>query len=388
MRMKDHEVRPAGLFPEINPPALGRLPKVDFQAVMRASAPSVTSLVRLMFVTRRLNRGPGGLSPAEYFSHRLWDPLFGRGDLQRFVGLSGQGKFHASCCDIAWKGIADDKIVSASLLTAAGVEALPQTLAVVHPHRELGGALAIRSSDDLRHLLRSPLSYPLVAKPIDGVFSMGVINAVSVDPATELIQSVTGAALPVDEVAERIMAHPGGYLIQRALQPPISIASMSGGRLCSVRVLVLLTRAGPVIHRAALKVPLSCNVADNYWRPGNRLGAIDLASGQVMRVVTGTAQDLRRDPVHPETGVPIEGMMIPEWSMIRDLVSTVAPLFPGIRTQSWDIALTDRGAVLLEINWGGDLHLHQFAHGEGILDPIFCDHLRECGYRGLLPARE
>lgn len=388
MRMNDREVRLAALSPEIGAPALGRLPKVDFQTAMRAAAPSVASLVRLMFVAARLNRGPGGLSPAEFFSHRLWDPLFGRGDLRRFVGLSGQGRFHAACCDIAWKAIADDKILSTALLEAAGVEALPQTLAVVHPHRRLDGALAIRSPEDLLHLLRSPISYPLVAKPIDGVFSVGVINAVSVDPATDTIQSVTGAASPISEAAERIMAHPGGYLIQRALQPPTLIASMSGGRLCSVRVLVLLTRAGPVIHRAALKVPLSFNVADNYWRPGNRLGAIELTSGQVIRVVTGTAQDLRRDPVHPETGAPIEGMAIPDWPALGELVMTVAPLFPGIRTQSWDVALTDRGPVLLEINWGGDLHLHQFAHGEGILDPIFCGHLRECGYRGTLPARE
>jgi len=124
MRMNDREVRLAALSPEIGAPALGRLPKVDFQTAMRAAAPSVVSLVRLMSVATRLNRGPGGLSPAEFFSHRLWDPLFGRGDLQRFVGLSGQGRFHAACCDIAWKAIADDKILSTALLVGPGATAL------------------------------------------------------------------------------------------------------------------------------------------------------------------------------------------------------------------------------------------------------------------------
>lgn len=387
MRMRYRQLQPAVLSPEIGAPAFGRLPNVDFQAAMRSAAPSVTSLVRLMFVTTRLNRGAGGLSPAEYFSHRLWDPLFGRGDLRRFVGLSGQGRFHAACCDIAWKAVADDKVVSTATTRSAGVQSLPEELAIVHPSRRLDGVYSIGSSEDLRKWLRSPAAYPLVAKPIDGVFSVGVISAVSVDPDADVIHSVTGATLRVKEVCERIMAHPGGYLIQRALQPPASVAAMSGGRLCSVRVLVLLTRAGPVIHRAALKIPLSANVADNYWRLGNRLGAIEMMSGEVIRVVTGTAQHLRRDPIHPETGVLIEGMTIPDWPVLRELIANVAPLFPGIRTQSWDVALTDRGPVLLEINWGGDLHLHQFAHGEGILDPIFCDHLRECGYRGKLPAR-
>lgn len=56
-------------------------------------------------------------------------------------------------------------------------------------------------------------------------------------------------------------------------------------------------------------------------------------------------------------------------------MTDIAPLFPGIGTQSWDIALADTGPVALELNWGGDLHLHQLAHGRGILDGVYRDHV-------------
>ena len=52
-----------------------------------------------------------------------------------------------------------------------------------------------------------------------------------------------------------------------------------------------------------------------------------------------------------------------------------------IRTQSWDVALTDKGPVLLEVNFGGDLNLAQLAHGTGVLDDAYANHLRRCGYR-------
>lgn len=365
---------------------VNRRQTVDYPPAIRAAAPTIAAIIRLMITATRLARGPGRLSPAEYLAHRLWDPDYHSGDLQRFAGLEGQGLFHRACCDSGWKAAADDKLISESIMRAGGITALPNMLAVVHPTRHHAGTAALKSMVDLLDFLRDASHYPLIAKPIDGVFSVGVIHAVSADPASDTLRSITRAVFPIPEVAARILRYQGGYLIQRALQPPIDLAAMSGGRLCTVRALALVTPSGTVIHRAALKVPVGRNVADNYWREGNRLGAIDVRSGQVARVMAGKAQHLRRDPVHPDTGVAIEGMAIPGWAELCDLVIRAASLFPGIRTQSWDVAITDAGPVILEINWGGDLHLHQIAHGEGILDPIFCAHLRSCGYQGRLPT--
>jgi hypothetical protein len=56
-------------------------------------------------------------------------------------------------------------------------------------------------------------------------------------------------------------------------------------------------------------------------------------------------------------------------------------VFAGIRTQSWDVAQTDRCPIFLEVNFGGDVNLHHLAHGAGVLDSTYEAHLRRCGYR-------
>ena len=53
----------------------------------------------------------------------------------------------------------------------------------------------------------------------------------------------------------------------------------------------------------------------------------------------------------------------------------------GIRTQSWDVALSDQGPGFLEVNFRADLNLAQLADGKGVLDHGYTEHLRECGFR-------
>jgi len=100
--------------------------------------------------------------------------------------------------------------------------------------------------------------------------------------------------------------------------------------------------------------------------------------------VHGTGMDMVINAPHPDTGATIVGTIIPNWEKLTELVRTASQVFAGIRTQSWDVALSANGPVFLELNYGGDLNLHQLAHGEGVLDDVYRSHLQRCGYRGKL----
>ena len=100
-----------------------------------------------------------------------------------------------------------------------------------------------------------------------------------------------------------------------------------------------------------------------------------------MRTVQGTGTETSVNGAHPDSGRPIVGTPIPGWEDLIALAKEAARMLPGIRTQSWDIALAEQGPVLLEVNFGGDLNLAQLANGAGVLDEAYSEHVRRCGYR-------
>jgi len=220
----------------------------------------------------------------------------------------------------------------------------------------------------------------LFAKPVAGKYSLSVISADGYDAATDEVLLLGGERKTAESLAADL-AGGTGYVIQHRLDPDARLARVFGPRLWSVRALVLAGQSGPVIHRAVAKIATGNNPADNFWRHGNMLGAIELETGIISRVVRGTGVEMSVNETHPDTKRPIIGTLIPQWNALARLVISAAYSLPGIRTQSWDIALAAEGPVLLEVNYGGDLNLAQLAHGTGVLDERYVEHLARCGYR-------
>ena len=81
---------------------------------------------------------------------------------------------------------------------------------------------------------------------------------------------------------------------------------------------------------------------------------------------------------YPDTEQLIKGITLPDWQNVKDLVITSAYAIPALRLQAWDVALTNRGPVLLELNVGGDFVLPQVATGRPSMDPRFVDFLESC----------
>jgi hypothetical protein len=160
-----------------------------------------------------------------------------------------------------------------------------------------------------------------------------------------------------------------GILLQELLTPPAQLVAICGERLSSIRLVVLLCRDGPRPLHAVWKIPTGRNMTDNYYHgaSGNFLGYVNLGSGVVGRVVgSSTTQD--SDPPHPDTGAPLLGVKLPDWSSLVSVGVEGARALPGLRWQSWDIALTRNGPVILEMNAYADVDLVQYAYGSGLDD--------------------
>jgi glutathione synthase/RimK-type ligase-like ATP-grasp enzyme len=326
----------------------------------------------------RLRFGPGKLRPDEYYAFGLYDDRrFSFEDKLRFLGRAVQERLIRQCNPPHWWLLAHDKLVFYALLQGLGLP-VPATRAVYHPSRRFGTAMALADPAALAAYLRAGMTYPGFAKPATGIRSIGVAALEAYDAATDRLVLKGGQALAVEAFARELERYRAdGYLFQEMLRPHPDLEKAVGPRLATVRLIILLEDAGPAILYALCKIPVGDNPADNFWRPGNLLAALD-ADGRITRVVQGTGPEQREPDNHPDTGGRLQDLTIPDWPALTALALQAATAFPGLRMQAWDIAPTDRGPILVEVNIGGDFNLPQLAHRRGLMDDRFRAFLAAC----------
>jgi hypothetical protein len=365
--------------------SLSGLPRIDIPenlSVALASGRRVPSILREIVA---LWRGPGKLSPQEYFYYRLWDPAIPLAEKRRFVGKRAQHDMHLACNSQYWYATAADKILFHTIMTGTSLP-VPDLIAITVRGRHIPGIPNLTDPGALTAFLRQPDLYPLFMKEAGGKYSLAVVSADAYDEKSDEVVLLDGTRRSPDALAGAMTAG-GGYLVQRRLRQAPALVALFGPRLWSVRALVLLGSAGPKIHSAVAKIATGRNPADNFWRQGNMMGAISLENGTIWRVVSGSGAGLSTSPLHPDTGCPVAGTQIPNWGRVQEIILAASSMFAGIRTQSWDVALTEHGPILLEVNFGGDLNLPQLAAEKGILDDVYTEYLRGCGY-DMAPSRK
>jgi len=111
-------------------------------------------------------------------------------------------------------------------------------------------------------------------------------------------------------------------------------------------------------------------------------GGIWVVFDRVSHITTGAYAEYLRRPLsrHPNTGLPLVGVKLPGIEEVFDLALTASRRFALLGTIGWDIALTDRGASLIEGNtlWGAE---SQVIHGGLVTDEMACGLKRHRAFR-------
>jgi hypothetical protein len=343
----------------------GGLKYLDWLREALASGKSMTSLVREI---AGLGWGDGKLQPNEYFLYKLYDDARFSPEVKKtFLGADRLAQL-LYALDMPWPEIAHDKPTLTALLRGHDLPT-PETQAMRHASRTFPGAKALRTKCEVENFLRKEATYPIFTKPTDKMCSLGVANIERYHAENDSLVTSSQRLVPVVEFATQVEQYAeGGYLFQTRLNPHPKIAEIVGPQMSSVRMFVLADEAGPVLLRASWKIPSGETVADNFWRSGNMLAGIDVETGKIIRVLRRTAMGTEPADKHPKTGTSFDGLVFPEWKQMRDVVMRGAAAVPSCHFQGWDVALTDRGPVLVELEGdGGDPIMEQLCFDSGLL---------------------
>lgn len=321
-----------------------------------------------------LSREPGRIGPGDYYTYRLYESAIPPEEKRRFVGWRAES-WVDTLNDPRWHCLGLDKVLMYAVFRDSGIT-IPETKAIYLPgrRRTLHGAVSLTSEAELQAWLRDPDNYPFFSKPSASGFGRGAFLASRYDGADDAVVMKDGTCVPVLQFTSGFGdIEQLGYLFQTPAQPDSRLIPILGNTLSSLRLVVLYDeQEGPLLHRALWKLPAGNNMNDNfnYGISGNLVAAMSLDDGRIERAVAGTGQELLEVAVHPDTGLKLAGLAVPDWRQLVDFTFQAALTLPKLRFQQWDIALSDRGPMALEVNLSGTggCDLTQLLYRKGLLD--------------------
>lgn len=318
---------------------------------------------------RTLRRGPGKLSEAEYFRYRLFETGLDLEAKLMFAGLlSARAVWSVANFSAVWFGPMMQKTTFCTLMHAHGIKA-PVVIAQTGGAAAAVGVERLVDAAAITTFLEEPAHYPMFGKPQVGERSHGSLSFERLSEDRRGVHLFNGRVIPVEVLAGEIHeTFPDGYLFQRRLVPDETVQAMCGERVATVRVYTLAGASGPKVFRTVWKIPARGNMADNYWRSGNILAAIDRDIGKTWRAVSGAGFERVEIDRHPDSGMALVGLAVPQLADIERSALAAAHLFSDIRLIGWDIAATRDGPVVIEGNFAPDFGIVQIAESRGVLD--------------------
>lgn len=335
-----------------------------------------------------LGFGPGRLAPDEYYQYCLHDDRkYDWTAKQEFLGRRLENGLIPILKEEWWIGLAHDKLIAYSLLDHFGFPT-PEIYAIYHRSNDYPLTPVVRDASTLASYIRTAPKRSFLIKPTRGMWGKSVWAVNAYDDETDSVVLKNQHQLSLDELMERLFNSGGntptaGALVQELLRPHPTIRSWCGDHICSVRVVTVADEDGPKIISTLWKIATGDSMADNYWEPGNMVVAVDVDTGEVDRPFSGLGLDLKYFDHHPDTGERLTGVVLPDWKEVIDLCLRATSVLSVIPMQAWDIALTDRGPVILEVNVNGGMRLPQLVKQRG----LYRGELREFLIRHGFPGR-
>ena len=325
-----------------------------------------------------LRYGGTQLDPWEYYFFQVYLPKFDAKEKRSFAGWRRELTIDrlANC---GQREVANNKLTFHQLMSENSLP-VPVIQAVfgatVDQHDRIP---SLTDKEGLQALLLN--SSAAFIKPVRGARGKSIFESERTSANKLRITADTGEQIDLPGLTAKIEnSAKAGYLIQEHLQTHPSIAAICGNRLTSTRLLIVNGYNGPEIISAVWRCPVGQNMTDNFdaGRKGNLIADINLTSGAIRRIIQGAGWRNIEIDAHPDTGAPLSKLIIPDWQQLTATCLQAAALLNELRLQHWDVAITNHGPVLLEVNVEGGMRTHQIVQQRGIVRAQLAELLEEC----------
>ncbi len=305
--------------------------KINWEECDRSRLAVAADLLHIFFVLRYY--------PDNYAACRLWE--LPRDRWPAFYGsiynTYPRQALRRGVQDPVYNIVFQDKEICSILCDGFGLPQ-PRMLGVID------GAQGWRP--DLETIMDGSGLKEVIVKPVRGAAGQGIVLAQATGQGIRIRTRET--RIPLAEYRFE-----GRYIVQEIVEADEAIARFSPGALSTVRVVSFLTGSGQVlILGAGMRVGASGSFVDNWSMGGVAIG-VNTDTGQLLEY--GLDKNGRRYRTHPDTGLAFAGFQIPRWDDVVSLASQTQREFGYYRLLGSDLAVTENGPVLIEVNGEPDI---------------------------------
>lgn len=165
-----------------------------------------------------------------------------------------------------------------------------------------------------------------------------------------------GEAVTAEDLYAIIDARKSFYVLTEYLDMHSRLKEIYPNSVNTVRVMVI-NRNGydPKIMQTYMRIGSSTTGFTDNVGYGGICVMMDKDTGELYQPETIKEHVYYPCPVHPDTGTPIDGLM-PHWDLVKKTLPEICRYLPELEYLGFDVAITEAGFTILEINVHQDLH--------------------------------
>lgn len=295
---------------------------------------------------RTLNRNIG-LTTDEYyeFEFEKRDEEFRR----TFLGLNEQRYYLEYLNPLRYYTLARNKFVAHRMLENTGVRKSELYCYYQPEARYIKSDEEAGVISDVLRIMKTKNVQSCVIKTTESSHGDNVwlINAIDYYEADAIMTRFDGQIIKMSEVLGK-----KALVFESVVRQTQQFASFNESSVNTVRFMTTLYPDGSArVIATFIKIGRAGKCVDNAGGGGNVDVCVDTETGEIKYAIQYDGwRNIKDIEKHPDSGTQLNGVVIENWESIKDEVKKFQQSFPYCKAAGWDIAITDDGPVVIEVN--------------------------------------
>lgn len=266
-----------------------------------------------------------------------------------FLGVREQRYYLEQLNPVKYFILARNKYLAHRMLESAGIRTSSLYCYYEPMGKVVGSAEIATNVADVAAMLEKKHVVTCVVKSTEGSHGDDVLVVKSIDYMGDdaRLHLHDGTTMALSKVLEN-----GPRIFESLISQTEQFSSFNPSSVNTVRFMTTLYPDGSArVIATFAKIGRIGRCVDNAGSGGNVDACIDVESGRIIQAVRfDGVRRMEEIDAHPDSGAALKGEVVAGWNEIKAQVARFQQAFPWCKAAGWDIAITEEGPVVIEVN--------------------------------------